>query len=886
MNEFTRYPRLFILLFLISSIVTLSLNWLHPIPVSVKSKILSRVAIGALPTVAAEQRPTCAYGDISCWEEVRSQLDLQIAYYKGEENWQAVAQSQRQKAEMHNQLGEFSQAIALLCGAATLENDCQCKPDSKENCKSESAVGYAKRANDDLGELAIWGILAESYRLNSDYDFAVLVTKKFTGDKYLCSTAPRKCSAEIEGTLQAIAGKVYTDRAQRYQQQARSARERGANDAAGEFYQKAEKDRDDALEKLTNSRDIVETDEERARIGLEILRVHENRVRALSEQSLLDLNNKLATNRQKAIAELETLYPQLSSQSLQVRILLSLAKLTEIPDGSATDASNESASFCQLSDKKRSRQLLQQALDIAEKLEDRLLKSFALGELGHLEECANDFDLALDYTQKARSESQFLPAIQYFWHWQAGRIWLKKERRKEALYAYKKAIATLEGLRPGRLIDRIRQYPRDWQFDFRDSVAPLYREYARLLLEKGDSAPSLTKDRSRAFTQAGKVIETLQLLELEEYFGEECNPPEDRASELVDRHTAIFRSIVFKDKTAILLEIRDRPIEIEWVQTARLREKIKDFRRHLIEQSHDIENPHLESGGDLYDLLIQPFVRSLRAVRIDTLVLVQDGILNSIPMAALYDRKTSEFLVENYTIAMTPGLDFTMPRTRRFRNFRILAFGLTESSRIADRVGDSFENSREFEILNNVQDELDAITEAFPGSQQFTQDEFSPKKVELELQSSPYSILHFATHAQFGAVSKDTFLVSGAIYPNNPRNRPINQKLTLLQLEKILRHSKTLPHLLVLSACETAAGDDRFTLGLGGIALRSGVPTTVASLWPVEDRKTKDFIIQFYEQLAGDRQPASALRKAQKQQIDNNVHPAHWAAFISIGNWL
>lgn len=52
--------------------------------------------------------------------------------------------------------------------------------------------------------------------------------------------------------------------------------------------------------------------------------------------------------------------------------------------------------------------------------------------------------------------------------------------------------------------------------------------------------------------------------------------------------------------------------------------------------------------------------------------------------------------------------------------------------------------------------------------------------------------------------------------------------------------------LLVLSACETAVGDDRAALGLAGVAVKSGAHSVVASLWAVDDETTRAFIEEFY----------------------------------------
>jgi CHAT domain-containing protein len=95
--------------------------------------------------------------------------------------------------------------------------------------------------------------------------------------------------------------------------------------------------------------------------------------------------------------------------------------------------------------------------------------------------------------------------------------------------------------------------------------------------------------------------------------------------------------------------------------------------------------------------------------------------------------------------------------------------------------------------------------------------------------------------------------------------------------------------LLVLSACQTAAGDNRATLGLAGAAVRAGARSTLASLWNIGDRSTAILIGEFYRELANQVTKAEALRRAQVtllKQYPNYSRPSYWAAFVLIGNWL
>jgi CHAT domain-containing protein len=120
-----------------------------------------------------------------------------------------------------------------------------------------------------------------------------------------------------------------------------------------------------------------------------------------------------------------------------------------------------------------------------------------------------------------------------------------------------------------------------------------------------------------------------------------------------------------------------------------------------------------------------------------------------------------------------------------------------------------------------------------------------------------------------------------------------NGPITVKKLDELLRgRSQTrseIIELLVLSACETAGGDDRATLGLAGVAVKAGARSTLASLWHVDDASTAQLMGEFYRELTSAKvTKAEALRRAQVKLI---AHPQYrdtpfWAAYVLVGNWL
>ena len=85
--------------------------------------------------------------------------------------------------------------------------------------------------------------------------------------------------------------------------------------------------------------------------------------------------------------------------------------------------------------------------------------------------------------------------------------------------------------------------------------------------------------------------------------------------------------------------------------------------------------------------------------------------------------------------------------------------------------------------------------------------QFVKTNIDKEFVGENYSIVHIASHGHFDSDAKKTFVLT------------FDGKLTLNDLEQLLRPSQLRDkpvELLTLSACQTAAGDDRAALGLAG----------------------------------------------------------------------
>jgi CHAT domain-containing protein len=157
------------------------------------------------------------------------------------------------------------------------------------------------------------------------------------------------------------------------------------------------------------------------------------------------------------------------------------------------------------------------------------------------------------------------------------------------------------------------------------------------------------------------------------------------------------------------------------------------------------------------------------------------------------------------------------------------------------------------------------------GGERFLDGEFTASNLVAQVKKN-YPVLHLATHATFGGTLENTFLLA------------YDRAISLTQLEEILGNRTQPIELLVLSACDTAAGNSRAVLGLAGVALRAGVRSVLASLWATQDETTAQVITDFYQNLKAGISQAQALQKAQLNQIARGTHPLFWSPFVSLEN--
>ncbi len=287
-----------------------------------------------------------------------------------------------------------------------------------------------------------------------------------------------------------------------------------------------------------------------------------------------------------------------------------------------------------------------------------------------------------------------------------------------------------------------------------------------------------------------------------------------------------------------------------------------------------------------YDWLLRPIEAELEQRSINQLIYVPDAGLRTLPLAAMHDGE--QFAIEHYGLSMVPSMSLTQFGFDSRVPIIALAGGASEFEQLA--------------ALPGVAVELERIGAIAPEAEVLFNPAFTVENLASTQRQLQPSVLHLATHAEFT--------------PGSPQDAYIQLWQTRLSMQQFKEQDWQGIELLILSACTTALGSTEAELGFAGLAMATGVESSVGSLWAVSDIATLALMEVFYQQLSQGQGRAEALQIAQQQLLRGEVylqsgqlitptgridvsmidglpetadftHPFYWSAFVTVGNpWL
>jgi len=490
---------------------------------------------------------------------------------------------------------------------------------------------------------------------------------------------------------------------------------------------------------------------------------------------------------------------------------------------------------------------------------DPVILGWAAGFMGALYEDEGRITESLTLTRKALFYALQVGADDqlYRWEWQLGRILKASNQLQSSQEAYARATEILSNLKSNFTLGSRNTFNR--------LVAPVYSQYADVLLTR--SATMTAGDAKQTLLRGVRdQLETLKQAEVEDYFASECvaqdRQPTNAQIEAQEKNssTAILYPVFLEKRIELLVEVGDELAQFTTpIGRNQATQLIRRFRLNL--ERPLTADAYLAHAQQLYNWLMRPMEGFLDSRGVKTLVMVPEGALRTIPISALHDGK--QFLVERYAIATTPAIKLTQ-QTGESNSDNLLIGGLTEAV-------------QGYSSLPAVEQEISNVAALYPAVTMQDSD-FQLELMATNLSLGKYSIAHFATHGEFHRDFRKSFILT------------YDSKLTLSRLQNALKQRGDVPlDLLVLSACQTAAGDDRAALGLAGVAVQSGARSALASLWSISDTATTELIRNFYGQLQSPgNTKAASLRQAQLALLRTKrfQHPSFWAPYLLIGSWL
>lgn len=258
----------------------------------------------------------------------------------------------------------------------------------------------------------------------------------------------------------------------------------------------------------------------------------------------------------------------------------------------------------------------------------------------------------------------------------------------------------------------------------------------------------------------------------------------------------------------------------------------------------------LRRAQKIYDALLRPLEKFCGANR---LVIIPSGFLHQLPFQALHDG--GRFLIEKTEVSCAPSL-------RVLENCLKMKF---KTPRKALLVGVSDANAPLIEA------EIEMLGKIFEKRISLTNERATLENIENNLARA--DVLHLACHGRFRLDNPDFSalnLFEGNLTVRDARNLSLRNKL------------------VVLSACETGLnkivpGEELYGLTRG--FLGGGAVSLIISLWTVADSSALELMRRFYEELLRGANPSKALRRAQLDQIEKNIHPYFWSPFATVGHW-
>lgn len=517
--------------------------------------------------------------------------------------------------------------------------------------------------------------------------------------------------------------------------------------------------------------------------------------------------------------------------------------------------------------------------------------------LGRLDDAARTFTAAL-----ATKEVRETPTWTARARLGLARIARARGDRDGAVTLVAAAVAELEAARASLIRDEHRT-------TFVAAMRGTFDLYVELLHERGDTAAafqagergrarSLFETLARAGGPSVAAAPSLGLAEAQALL--------DDDTALVVFHLGAERSLAWA-VTPTAVTVGELPPRAAVEQQARALHELLTARARVVGGERAGErrariaraDADAEAGAQaLSRALLGPIAAALDTPRI---VVVADGALHYVPLAALPHPRTGKLLVHQELVQI-PSIAVLAELRRRAGQVAHPADGrvvvladpvfAADDARVAGAgaaapaPAPAGPADPAWVRLRATRDEALAIGDVVPAERRTLALDFAASRETLfGAEVAAASVVHVAAHGVIDAArpERSGLVVSMVDAAGAPRPGRIGlAELAALRLGA---------DLVVLSACRTALGKEVRGEGLLSVTrsfLVAGARRVVATLWTVDDAATAELMRRFYRHLVTGRQPPAAALRAARLELAADPRwraPYYWAGVTLHGEW-
>jgi CHAT domain-containing protein len=306
---------------------------------------------------------------------------------------------------------------------------------------------------------------------------------------------------------------------------------------------------------------------------------------------------------------------------------------------------------------------------------------------------------------------------------------------------------------------------------------------------------------------------------------------------------------------------------------------LEAYQNHLSKKENAIQSAanvrFATHSQRLYQLLLGRFHQHWDKVKL--LTVIPDKQLNNLPFEALLATKISENLCSNYGtmpfLVQKIAIAYS-PSWKVWNNNRTAV--LPAQPNVAFY---TYGNDARYVLsLKSNEKEKSAIQAFATDNHFFTFEKNNCTTANFTGQINQFDIVHLSLHARCNFQKRD----SNIIYFNLEKNKLSGE---LMGYEVMNLNAKK--GLLILSACETAQGNNQFSEGTFSLSrsfFQAGFSNIIASFWRIDDDATGDLLTYFYQHLSK-KNATFALQEAKiaflKQHPKKN-NPYYWSGLVGL----